>query len=528
MNLIAQYKFDKYINENTLPEVNDGFKYIFKDTEDYNVVTRSIYKANTEVDVSSNIVKSLYSDLIGCPTLLENGDIQFTSVYWNCCTIDLSGYKGKTVNISLTVTGKPNHWMELDVGFKENGEMTYYEMEIGADIGETEQTFTYNKSFIIGTDTSELLLDGMYMILSDIQIIVDNENLFPNRIMNHKYKLYSESGNKYYSGMPLYKDNKLDYVQNWDNLYIDVHQYKGKDITISFTATGYSNAYNWSELEIGKRNDVDNYEYYEQSIIAADLDEDYTIEYNKTFTIDEYTEYIYFGGIGVKISNLSMIVHVVETEPLTMMRFGWKSDAFGNFDMSRSLLEVSYLDTSSLTNMYGIFFECCNLTKINTVNWDTSDVTDMSYMFYRCYQLTSLDVSGFDTSKVTTMKLIFGECINLNFVNLNNWNINVSSNLEMMFNNCTKLNHILMNNSDYNSINKVITQLSTRTTNSPGTLNIAGVDDKSQVDINTAESKNWTIRDILVMKTPTLHCNNSLILGQSLGTRNIKAIYLYR
>ena len=52
---------------------------------------------------------------------------------------------------------------------------------------------------------------------------------------------------------------------------------------------------------------------------------------------------------------------------------------------------------------------------------------------------------------------------------------------------------MVMNNSDYNSVNKIIAQLLTRTADSIGTLNIEGVDDISQVDTTTAESKFWNI-----------------------------------
>jgi surface protein len=52
-----------------------------------------------------------------------------------------------------------------------------------------------------------------------------------------------------------------------------------------------------------------------------------------------------------------------------------------------------------------------------------------------------------------------------------------------------------MNDSDYNSVNKVITQLPTRTSDSVGTLNIVGIDDISQVDITTAESKFWNVEN---------------------------------
>jgi hypothetical protein len=77
-----------------------------------------------------------------------------------------------------------------------------------------------------------------------------------------------------------------------------------------------------------------------------------------------------------------------------------------------------------------------------------------------------------------------------------------------MFDNCNKLTLITMNNSEYSSVNKIITQLPTRTTDSMGTLNIAGVDDISQVDTATAQSKYWNISTLKQYKIHLITVNN--------------------
>jgi hypothetical protein len=63
----------------------------------------------------------------------------------------------------------------------------------------------------------------------------------------------------------------------------------------------------------------------------------------------------------------------------------------------------------------------------------------------------------------------------------------------MIFANCNKLKEIIMNNSDYGSVNKIIVQLPTRTSDSIGTLNIAGVDYIDQVNMAAAEAKYWNV-----------------------------------
>ena len=88
-----------------------------------------------------------------------------------------------------------------------------------------------------------------------------------------------------------------------------------------------------------------------------------------------------------------------------------------------------------------------------------------------------------------------------------------------MFNDCINLTSIAMNNSDYNSVNKIITELPTRTSDSMGTLNISRVDDISQVDIITAESKFWNIiRNVR---------NGTTVLSKAyIGDKKISRIYI--
>ena len=155
-------------------------------------------------------------------------------------------------------------------------------------------------------------------------------------------------------------------------------------------------------------------------------------------------------------------------------------------------LDVSNFNTSNATTMQGMF-RGTNLTSIDVNNFNTSNVTTMNNMFYNCNNLTQLDASNFNTSNVTNMGSMFYDCTNLTELNISNWDLNKVSSTSYMLDSCTNLTSILMNNSDYNSINKIISVLPTRTTDSMGTLNVAGVDDISQVDTATAESKFWNV-----------------------------------
>ena len=61
------------------------------------------------------------------------------------------------------------------------------------------------------------------------------------------------------------------------------------------------------------------------------------------------------------------------------------------------------IDTSNVTNMYGMFGECYSLTSLDVSSFDTSSVTNMNSMFDSCKSLTSLTLSSsfFNSSAVT-------------------------------------------------------------------------------------------------------------------------------
>ena len=81
-------------------------------------------------------------------------------------------------------------------------------------------------------------------------------------------------------------------------------------------------------------------------------------------------------------------------------------------------LDVSKFNTSKVTNMAGTFANCNKLTSLDVSKFNTSKVTDVHSMFYRCYEIKTLDLSSFDTSRVTNMKGMFEKCVRLQEVTL--------------------------------------------------------------------------------------------------------------
>lgn len=85
---------------------------------------------------------------------------------------------------------------------------------------------------------------------------------------------------------------------------------------------------------------------------------------------------------------------------------------------SVTLGDVGFSDNS----MRLLFGECSALTQVDLSAVDTSSVTNMSYVFYSCSALKSLDLSALDTGRVTTMRGMFSMCNRLsNLTGYEDW-----------------------------------------------------------------------------------------------------------
>ena len=73
---------------------------------------------------------------------------------------------------------------------------------------------------------------------------------------------------------------------------------------------------------------------------------------------------------------------------------------------------IPTIDTSNVTNMRSMFYQCDSLTTMPQLN--TNNVTNMRTMFYQCNLLTT--IPQLDTSKVTDMQSMFNYCESLTTV----------------------------------------------------------------------------------------------------------------
>ncbi len=117
-----------------------------------------------------------------------------------------------------------------------------------------------------------------------------------------------------------------------------------------------------------------------------------------------------------------------------------------------SYLDLSSFDTSNVVNMSLMFYKCVFLFDLNIKSFNTSNVTNMQGMFYHLDNVRSLDVSGFDTRKVYNMKEMFFCCASLESLDVSNFNTSNVTNMVGMFHYCNCLKALNISGFDLSKI----------------------------------------------------------------------------
>ena len=102
-------------------------------------------------------------------------------------------------------------------------------------------------------------------------------------------------------------------------------------------------------------------------------------------------------------------------------------------------MDLSYLDTSRVTNMGSMFCDCSSLTSLDLSKFNTTMVTSMTFMFQNCSSLTSLVLNQFNTANVTNMQYMFYNCKNLTSIDVSSFTTGNVTNMEAMFAYCSSL-----------------------------------------------------------------------------------------
>ena len=139
---------------------------------------------------------------------------------------------------------------------------------------------------------------------------------------------------------------------------------------------------------------------------------------------------------------------------------------------------IEYLNTSQVTDMHNMFYNCYHLQTTDFSGFDTRKVKDMSYMFHNCGSLKSLDISNFNTSEVTDMRGMFESCIGLTSLDLSHLNTSKVSVMASMFQSC--INLLSVNLSGWDTRNVINMTRMFKRCHSLKTLDLSGFDTREK------------------------------------------------
>ena len=143
------------------------------------------------------------------------------------------------------------------------------------------------------------------------------------------------------------------------------------------------------------------------------------------------------------IQNLGDCTLIKIVTPGSIVKLVWDTPLYSVvclFCRCSNIAEIKFLnfDTSSITDMDGLFQDCDSLTSIDVSNLNINNVNLMVNMFCNCKSLISIDLSNFNNTKVTEMYQLFYNCNNLEYVNLLNFNDKNKPSITDMFNGIKK------------------------------------------------------------------------------------------
>ena len=115
---------------------------------------------------------------------------------------------------------------------------------------------------------------------------------------------------------------------------------------------------------------------------------------------------------------------------------------FNRFTKLTTISNIGNLNTSKVTNMQALFYDCSSLTSLNVSSFDTKNVTTFEDMFYGCSGLQKLDLSKWNTENATVMTAMFRKCSGLTSLTLKNLKTRNVTKMGSMFRGCSSLTSI--------------------------------------------------------------------------------------
>ena len=217
-------------------------------------------------------------------------------------------------------------------------------------------------------------------------------------------------------------------VTNSSKMFYDCEKLKGEEVCTNDKATDKT----YAKIEGG---------YFSGGIPRVKYaDGTLTFFLTSKETLGE-NEYGIYGGLGTPdwVFNNANVTKVVFDPAFANARPTNCKEWFQGCVKLTSIEGIEYLNTSQVTDMHNMFYNCYYLQTIDLSGFDTRKVKNMSNMFYNCGSLKSLDISNFNTSEVTNMRSMFYHCIGLTTLDLSRLNTSKVSIMISMFELCLNL-----------------------------------------------------------------------------------------
>lgn len=150
------------------------------------------------------------------------------------------------------------------------------------------------------------------------------------------------------------------------------------------------------------------------------------------------TGYMWFAGME-NLENIENLQNLNTSEMTYMSSMFWNCSKIQSLDLSN-------FNTAKVKDMEAMFLECSDLQFIKLSSFNTEKVWTMERMFYGCKKLQSLDLSNFNTEEVKNMYSMFEDCFILQSLDLSSFNTKKVNKMLRMFFNCNKLVSIYASN----------------------------------------------------------------------------------
>ncbi len=137
-----------------------------------------------------------------------------------------------------------------------------------------------------------------------------------------------------------------------------------------------------------------------------------------------------------ELEKITKVDFLDEIHPVNMRHW------FANCSKLTEIQHIENLNTSDVTSMASLFYNCSSLKELDVSHFKTDNVVDGFFLFNGCSELENLDVSGFNTSNFRTMEGMFAGCKKLKFLNLKNFNTERVTHMLNMFHSCYELKDI--------------------------------------------------------------------------------------